>query len=84
MCVCLYMLMLCCWGSSDESQIIEIKRCLDKAFTIKDLGVAHYFLGMEIARGALGTALNQRKYILDLISNLGLTNSVSVSTPFPP
>lgn len=34
---------------TDESLSLEVKSILDKAFTIKDLGVVHYFLGMEIA-----------------------------------
>ncbi|KAK4383718.1 Retrovirus-related Pol polyprotein from transposon RE1 [Sesamum angolense] len=36
-------------GPSD-SHIIEVKRYLDNIFTIKDLGEAKYFLGLEIAR----------------------------------
>lgn len=67
-----------------ESLILEIKAVLHKVFTIKDLGVAHYFLGMGIARGASSTALNQRKYILDLISSIGFQNCHSTSTPLPP
>lgn len=64
--------------------IQEIKDLLHEAFTIKDLGEAKYFLGMEIVRGAEGTSLNQRKYILDIISSTGLLGCKSVSTPFPP
>lgn len=46
--------------------------------------MAHYFLGMERARGESGISLNQRKYILDLISTMGLTACNSVSAPLPP
>lgn len=45
--------------------IQELKDFLHKAFTIKDLGKAKYFLGMEIVRGPTSTSLNQRKYVLD-------------------
>lgn len=31
-----------------EDLIAELKALLHVAFTIKDLGAAHYFLGMEI------------------------------------
>ncbi|XP_057805011.1 uncharacterized mitochondrial protein AtMg00810-like [Salvia miltiorrhiza] len=52
-------------------------------FTIKDLGIVKYFLGMEIARGESGTCLNQRKYILDLLKSAGLLGCRSVATPLP-
>lgn len=83
MCLLVYVddVLLC---SPNEGLIQDFKVILHKAFTIKDLGIAHYFLGMEIARGASGTTLNQRKYILDLISTMGLTVCTSVSTPLPP
>lgn len=38
--------------------IVSIKTGLDKAFTIKDLGYARYFLGIEIARSSAGITLN--------------------------
>ncbi|KAL0400000.1 UNVERIFIED_CONTAM: Retrovirus-related Pol polyprotein from transposon RE1 [Sesamum radiatum] len=42
---------------SSESQIAEVKHFLDSTFTIKDLGPANYFLGLEIARSSSGPAL---------------------------
>lgn len=70
-------------SSPNESLILEVKEVLHKAFTIKDMGHARYFLGMEIARGNSGIALNQREYILYLISSVGLLNCHSASTPLP-
>nr|KYP63573.1 hypothetical protein KK1_018152 [Cajanus cajan] len=49
------------------NEIEEIKRRLDKEFSIKDLGNARYFLGMEIARSNEGIQLYQRKYTIDLL-----------------
>ncbi|KAL0409617.1 UNVERIFIED_CONTAM: hypothetical protein Sradi_1896100 [Sesamum radiatum] len=43
--------------------IADIKAYLDKLFTIKDLGLARYFLGLQIARSSAGTSLTQAKYI---------------------
>lgn len=67
----------------NEQSILELKSVLNKAFTIKDLGVAHYFLGMEIARGDSGIVLNQRKYVLDLLDSTVLSGCFPVSTPLP-
>ncbi|GJW93891.1 retrovirus-related pol polyprotein from transposon TNT 1-94 [Tanacetum coccineum] len=57
-----------------EAGIVHLKQALDKKFTIKDLGIDKYFLGIELCCTSTGTHLNQRKYIVDLLSNIGLTN----------
>lgn len=54
------------------------------SITIKDLGEAKYFLGMEIVRSESGTSLNQRKYILDILQTASLLGCKPVSTPLPP
>ncbi|KAL0399696.1 UNVERIFIED_CONTAM: putative transposon Ty5-1 protein [Sesamum radiatum] len=66
-----------------EDFIAEIKTYLDGLFTIKNLGMSRYFLGLQIARSALGTSVTQSKYISDIITDCGLTNSKSVVTPLP-
>ncbi|KAL0423514.1 UNVERIFIED_CONTAM: Retrovirus-related Pol polyprotein from transposon RE1 [Sesamum radiatum] len=38
-----------------ESSIVDVQRCLDELFTIKDLGYAKFFLGLEIAQSTHGT-----------------------------
>ena len=68
---------------TNQSQIDQIKRALDQAFTIKDLGEMKYFLGIEVIRDASGTVLSQRKYISDIIKDLKLDSSKPVSSPLP-
>lgn len=63
--------------------IQELKTLLHEAFTIKDLQEAKYFLGMEIIRTSSGTSLNQRKYILDILSAAGMIGCKSTATPLP-
>lgn len=70
--------------SPSQALIDEVKDFLHVSFTLKDLGAAKYFLGMEIARGEEATVLYQRKYILDILSNAGLLDCRSVATPLPP
>ncbi|KAL0454718.1 UNVERIFIED_CONTAM: Retrovirus-related Pol polyprotein from transposon RE1 [Sesamum latifolium] len=55
----------------------------DELFTIKDLGSAKYFLGLELARSAQGLILTQTKYIKDLVSDTGLSNAKATTTPLP-
>lgn len=64
--------------------INEVKAYLHSTFTIKDLGEAKYFLGIEIARSEEGIVLSQRKYVLDLVQRADLQGCRAVSTPLPP
>lgn len=41
--------------SSDERATHEVKHYLDSLFTIKDLGLAKYFLGVEVDQTQKGT-----------------------------
>ncbi|KAK4381367.1 Retrovirus-related Pol polyprotein from transposon RE1 [Sesamum angolense] len=69
--------------SSKESLISPVKDYLHKLFTIKDMGPAKYFLGLEIARSSAGTSVTQQKYIRDLVVDAGLEHAKSVVTPLP-
>jgi Reverse transcriptase (RNA-dependent DNA polymerase) len=55
-------------SENDEGEIALLKKKLGKEFEVKDLGQLRYFLGIEIARGAEGIVLSQRKYVLDLLT----------------
>lgn len=66
-----------------EALISKLKQSLHLAFTIKDLGYAKYFLGLEIARSIDGIFINQRKYILDIISDTGMLQAKGVKVPLP-
>ena len=55
--------------TGDDTQgITMLKEFLQKKFNTKDLGPLKYFLGIEIAISSHRTALSQRKYVLDLLS----------------
>ena len=69
-------------GTSAQA-IQQLKDALDKKFTIKDLGEAQYFLGLEITKDYTGIFVNQRKYVLDLLTETGLLGSKPKATPFP-
>ncbi|KAL0406178.1 UNVERIFIED_CONTAM: Retrovirus-related Pol polyprotein from transposon RE2 [Sesamum latifolium] len=63
--------------------IQSVKDYLHSFFSIKDLGDARYFLGLEVARNSDGIYVAQTKYIQDIIRDIGLVNAKSTSTPFP-
>ncbi|KAL2247193.1 UNVERIFIED_CONTAM: Retrovirus-related Pol polyprotein from transposon RE1 [Sesamum indicum] len=70
-------------SSSADHLIQPVKDYLHGLFTIKDLGQAHYFLGLEIARSSNGISVTQQKYIHDIIHDAGLDNAKAVHTPLP-
>ncbi|CAN1127242.1 Retrovirus-related Pol polyprotein from transposon TNT 1-94 [Linum perenne] len=66
---------------SDSEEIQKLKFKLSQEFELKDLGEMKYFLGMEIARSSKGLLLSQRKYVLDLLAETGMTGCKPASTP---
>jgi hypothetical protein len=64
-----------------EAQIARLKGSLSKTFEVKDLGRLKYFLDIEVARSAKGIAISQRKYILDLLSDIGMMGCQTAPTP---
>jgi len=59
----------------------RFKVYLESCFHMKDLGLLKYFLGIEVARNADGFYLSQRKYVLDIISEMGLLGARPSSFP---
>jgi hypothetical protein len=62
-------------------EIRKIKQQLDNQFSIKDLGSAKFFLGIELARTSQGILLNQRKYDMDIIKDAKLLDANPCNTP---
>ncbi|KAL0345252.1 UNVERIFIED_CONTAM: Retrovirus-related Pol polyprotein from transposon RE2 [Sesamum radiatum] len=68
--------------STDE--VTALKDYLHSLFTIKDLGFAKYFLGLELARSSHGLLVTQQKYITDILTDTHLLEAKVASTPLPP
>lgn len=65
----------------DDKLIHETKDVLHHKFKVKDLGKFRYFLGIEMMRSSKKILLNQRKYVLELMSDLRLGGTKPVATP---
>ncbi|GJU41942.1 ribonuclease H-like domain-containing protein [Tanacetum coccineum] len=63
------------------SEIEKFKVYLKSKFMIKDLGKLKYFLGIEIVDTEKGICLNQRKCVLDLLSEYGMLACKPAKTP---
>ena len=64
----------------DVKEMERLKKCLALKFEIKDLGSLRYFLGMEVARTKKGIMVSQRKYILDLLKEMGMNGCKPAET----
>nr|XP_016499743.1 PREDICTED: uncharacterized mitochondrial protein AtMg00810-like [Nicotiana tabacum] len=61
--------------------IEQMRKDLQVRFKMKDLGDLKYFLGIEFSRSEKGIQMCQRKYALELVSELGLSGGKPVTTP---
>ncbi|XP_019085503.1 PREDICTED: uncharacterized protein LOC109126424 [Camelina sativa] len=58
-----------------------ILKNLGTRFSVKDMGELSYFLGIEAIRTKAGLHLNQRKYVLDLLTKMNMQDAKLVPTP---
>ena len=61
--------------------IADTKRKLAVEFKMKDLGMVHYFLGMEVWQNADGISLGQGKYAVDILKRFGMMDCKAMTTP---
>jgi len=69
---------------SDSGGIQKLKQFLHKEFNTKDLGRLRYFLGIEVSYSHAGINLSQRKYVLDILDEVGFLGVKPVDTPMNP
>jgi len=65
----------------DVVEISRLQKQLATEFEMKSLGGLKYFLGIEVARSKQGIFLSQRKYVMDLLSKVGLLECKPAYTP---
>ena len=66
---------------NDPTCVATLKSVLDAKFGIKDLGSLKFFLGLEIARSKKGISLNQRKFALDILMEIGMMGCKLAKSP---
>lgn len=69
---------------TDADEIADLKVYLNNKFKIKDLGLLHYFLGMEVLHTDQGIIVSQRKFVLDLLKEYDCLHLSSLSSPLDP
>ena len=61
--------------------IADTKRKLAAEFEMRDLGMMHYFLGMEVWQNADGIFLGQGKYAIYILKRFGMMECKAMTTP---
>lgn len=65
----------------EEHLIAQCKRELTSEFEMKDLGLMHYFLSLEVWQRSDGIILSQGKHTVDVLHRFGMLDCKSMSTP---
>jgi hypothetical protein len=65
----------------DEKLIDGCKRELTSEFEMKDLGLMHYFLGLEVWQRLDGIFLSQGKYTVEILQRFRMMDCKSTTTP---
>ena len=55
-----------------DGLIVDMKRKLSAEFKMKDLGMMHYFIGMEVWQNADGISIGQGKYTVEILKRFGM------------
>ena len=69
--------------TDDELLILSCKDDLAKEFEMKDLGLLHYFLGLEIWQRNDGLFVSQGKYAREILVKFNMHGCKPIDTPIP-
>ena len=69
--------------TSDELLIHSCKVDLAKKFEMKDLGLLHYFLGLEIWQRNDGLFVSEGKYAWEILEKFNMQGCKPIDTPLP-
>ena len=66
-------------GKEELFKVARRKR--DAKFEMKDLGMMHYLLGMEVWKSVDGIFLGQGKYVVEILKRFRMMDNKSMATP---
>ena len=64
-----------------DGLITDTKRNIAAKFEMKDLGMMHYFLGMEAWQSVDGIFLRQGNYVVEILKRFGMMDCKAMATP---
>ncbi|CAL8991481.1 unnamed protein product [Prunus brigantina] len=78
--VCLYVYDLIYTGN-DVAMFNDFKKSMMHEFGMSDLGLMHYFLGIEVVQSSAGIFISQKKYVQEILDRFEMKDCNSVCTP---
>jgi hypothetical protein len=66
--------------TEEEHLMAQTKREFSRKFEIEELGLMHYFLGLEVWQKHGEIFLSQSKYAIDVLHKFGMLNCKSMTT----
>ncbi|KAJ9695916.1 hypothetical protein PVL29_011067 [Vitis rotundifolia] len=66
---------------NDDEEITRLQNELATEFEMKNLGGLKYFMGIEVARSKQGIFISQMKYVLDILTEVGMLECKPVDAP---
>jgi hypothetical protein len=67
--------------TNTKSLIVECKYVLASEFEMKDLGMMHYFFGLDMWKRTDEIFLSQGKYTIEILKKFGMLNYKPMATP---
>ena len=67
--------------TGEEELITDARRRLATELEMKDLGMMHYFLGMDVWKSAYGIFLGQGKYAMEILKRFKILDCKAITTP---
>ena len=64
-----------------DGLIADTKRNIAADLKMKDLGMMHYFLGMEMWQNEDGISLGQGNYVVEILKRFGMMDCKDIATP---
>jgi len=78
--VCLYVDDLIFTGN-DSVMFTEFKKSMMDEFDMTDIGLMHYFLGIEVVQSTSGIFMSQKKYVREILNRFRMQDCNPTSTP---
>ena len=78
--VCLYVDDLIYTGSNTDL-FESFKKSMMAEFEMSDLGMMHYFLGIEVLQSSVGILISQKKYVGEILDKFQMKDCNPVNTP---
>ena len=67
--------------TGNAKQITYCKKKLAEEFEMKDLGLMHYFLGLEVWKSPEGIFMNHGKYVVEILKTFDMLDCEDMATP---